>query len=45
MVSQFVIAGLDPATHRKKEDSFDRWMRGSSPRVTTVEGGKRAHDG
>jgi putative mRNA 3-end processing factor len=31
---ELVIAGLDPAIHRKK-DSLRRWMRGSRPRMTT----------
>jgi hypothetical protein len=32
----FVIAGLDPAIHPISKDIFgERWMRGSSPRMTT----------
>jgi len=34
---KFVIAGLDPAIHRSKRLFFRRgWMRGSSPRMTTL---------
>jgi hypothetical protein len=32
----FVIAGLDPAIHPLRKNFF-RWMRGSSPRMTTQE--------
>jgi hypothetical protein len=32
-----VIAGLDPAIHLLREESYeDGWMRGSSPRMTAV---------
>src|ERR1700730_1279978 len=30
-----VIAGLDPAIHPLREILFKRWIRGSSPRMTT----------
>src|SRR6202011_5460718 len=33
MGTTLVIAGLDPAIHQSK-DSSERWMRGSSPRMT-----------
>jgi hypothetical protein len=34
-LSDFVIAGLDPAIHRNKARCLQSgWMRGSSPRMT-----------
>jgi hypothetical protein len=35
MTSQFVIAGLDPAINPSAPKAFFRWMRGSSPRMTS----------
>jgi hypothetical protein len=42
--NKLVIAGLDPAIHPRQQDSFlrNRWMRGSSPRMTL--GYKAGHD-
>src|SRR5229473_3601939 len=35
--SPLVLAGLDPAIHlRAKDSSEDRWIRGSSPRMTSL---------
>src|SRR5271165_455226 len=39
-----VLAGLDPAIHHLREETFRRgWMRGSSPRMTTCVCNRR-HD-
>jgi hypothetical protein len=37
LTTLFVVAGLDPAIHLP-EESFLRWMRGSSPRMTIPRG-------
>jgi hypothetical protein len=34
-ITRDVIAGLDPEIHPPKNCLEDRWIRGSSPRMTT----------
>jgi len=36
------MAGLDPAIHQSWEDSFWRWIAGSSPAMTSVAFGDDA---